>query len=316
MKLHLIPESEALRACAKGVVEGKTARFDLINADPTVRARKAHGKIHWLCVCHIDDEQSVCQLQYVFYGICQSLLNAVFHHQTIHDNLDVVLDVFVQCDLLGQLVHIAVHLRPHISAAPCLLKQLGMGSFAAAHDRCQQLYFCALRQLHDLIDHLIDTLSFDLTPAFRAVGNSDARVEQSEIVINFRYCSHRGSRIAVCGFLIYGYRGRQSLDLFYIGLFHLSEELARIGGQGLHIAALSLRIDRIKGEGGFSRTAQTCQHYKFIARYVQIDVFEVVLAGSPDFDVFSFLHDIVPFYLFHIFVSVILLAFPDVFLDP
>ena len=46
-------------------------------------------------------------------------------------------------------------------------------------------------------------------------------------------------------------RGLRDVDFWSmdVGCVHLPEELARVGGQGFHVAALSLGENRIEGEG-------------------------------------------------------------------
>ena len=46
-----------------------------------------------------------------------------------------------------------------------------------------------------------------------------------------------------------GNGGGESVNLLDIWLAQAVEELAGVGGKGLHIAALSLGVERIKGEG-------------------------------------------------------------------
>ena len=74
--------------------------------------------------------------------------------------------------------------------------------------------------------------------------------------------------------------------LLHIRFFHLSKELSGIGGQRLHITALSLRINSVKGQRGFSGTGQAGQHNKLISWKGHIDIFQVVLIGALlNFDV-------------------------------
>ena len=163
-----------------------------------------------------------------------------------------------------------------------------MFTLSAAHNRRQQLDLRALRQFHDLIDHLVNRLLFDLFSTLRAVRHTDPRVEKSEVIVDLRHCSHRRAGIAVRRLLIDRDCRRQSLNLLDIRLFHLPEELPCIGRQRLHIAPLTFGIDCIKCEGRFSRSRQSGQHDKFISRNIHINIFEVVLIRSSDFNIFSF----------------------------
>ena len=55
-------------------------------------------------------------------------------------------------------------------------------------------------------------------------------------------------------------------------------------GQGFHVAALALCIQGIEGEGGFARAGEAGDHDESVPRQGQVDVFQVVGAGTPDLD--------------------------------
>ena len=108
-----------------------------------------------------------------------------------------MLFILVQFDLFRQFIHAAVDNHTHITTSLRLLKQLLMLALSAAHNRRQQLDLRALRQFHDLIDHLVNRLLFDLFSTLRAMRHTDPRIEQSEVVVDLRHRSHRRAGIAV-----------------------------------------------------------------------------------------------------------------------
>ena len=61
-----------------------------------------------------------------------------------------------------------------------------------------------------------------------------------------------------------------------IRLFHLLQELARVGGERFEIAPLPFGVKRIEGERGFSRPGDAGDDDQLVARNFQIDVFEIV----------------------------------------
>src|SRR5665254_8862 len=61
-----------------------------------------------------------------------------------------------------------------------------------------------------------------------------------------------------------------------------AEELARVGGQGLDVAALALGVDGVEGERGFAGPGQAGDGDEAVARQPQGDVLEVVLASAGD----------------------------------
>ncbi|CAB4548636.1 unannotated protein [freshwater metagenome] len=80
------------------------------------------------------------------------------------------------------------------------------------------------------------------------MGNADAGIEQTEVVVDLGDRSDGGTRIAGGRLLIDGDRGRKTLDEVDIGLVHLAEELTGIGRQRLDVAALAFGVDRVKGQ--------------------------------------------------------------------
>ena len=252
IKLHLVAETEALGAGSEGVVEGEAARLDLADADPAVRAGKALAERHGLPAYHIHFQQPVRQLQHALHRIREPACDPVLHHETIHHHLNIVLYIFVQLDLLGQLIQTAVHAHPHIAAALRALEHLCVLALASSDHRRQKLDPRAFRQRHDLIHHLIHALSCNLAPTGGTVGDTDPGIQQPEIIIDLRHCAHRGSGVAVGGFLVDGDCRGQSFDLLHIGLLHLSQKLAGIGGKRLHIPSLPLRIYCIKCQRGLA----------------------------------------------------------------
>jgi hypothetical protein len=69
-----------------------------------------------------------------------------------------------------------------------------------------------------------------------------------------------------------------------IRLLHLAEELARVGGERLHIAPLSLGVDGVEGKRRLAAPGETRQNDQAVTRQAEIDVLEVVLSRPSDVD--------------------------------
>ena len=287
IKLHLIAQPQADRAGAEGVIERKAPRLHLVHADAAIRTGKALAEIQIGAVHGIHHQQTFGELQHIFDRIGETLLYSFPHGQPVYDNGNRMLDIFIQFDLLGELVHIPVDLHADIAASFGLIQHLLMASLAPPHHRGQKLDAGALRQRHDLIHHLIHGLPGDDATAFRAVGNTHSGIKQPKIVINLRHRPHGGAGIAVGRFLVNGNGRRQALNAVHRRLLHLSQELSGIRGQALHISALSLRIDRIESQRTFSRSGKTRQNHHFISRYIHIQPLQIIFSGAADTDKFS-----------------------------
>ena len=67
-----------------------------------------------------------------------------------------------------------------------------------------------------------------------------------------------------------------------VGLLHHLEELARIGAQGLDVTPLPLGIDGVEGEARLARARQAGDHRQRLARDIDVDILEIVLARAAD----------------------------------
>ena len=96
--------------------------------------------------------------------------------------------------------------------------------------------------------------------------------------MDLRHGADGGAGIAAGGFLVDGDGGGQSLDRVHVRFFHLAQELPRIGGQAFDVPPLTLRVNRIKGEGAFAGAAEPGEHHQFIPWDGQVHVLEVMLS--------------------------------------
>ena len=193
-----------------------------------------------------------------------------------------MLFVLVQLDLLGQIIQVSVHTHPHIAALFGIGKNLFVHSLLRPDNRRENQEARSLREGKDAVDDLIGGLLADLPAADRAMRDAHPRVEQSEIVVDFRDRSDRGARVPGGGFLIDGDCRRQPLDGVDIGLVQLTQKHPRIGGQRLDKAPVSLGVDGIKRKRGLSRPGQSGQHNQLVPRDVHIDIFEIMHPHTAD----------------------------------
>jgi len=81
-----------------------------------------------------------------------------------------------------------------------------------------------------------------------------ARVQQPHVIVDFGCGRNRGARVARGIFLADGNRRSDAGDFVDIRLFDAFEELPRVGGQGLNVAALPFSIERVEREARFPGT--------------------------------------------------------------
>ena len=135
---------------------------------------------------------------------------------------------------------------------------------------------------HDLVRHLVDRLLLDHLAAGGAVRRAHARVEQAQVVVDLCDGGDCGAGIFGGGLLVDGDGGREAVDAVEVWLFHLAEELARVAGEALHIAALAFCVDGVEGERALARTRKAGENHQLVTGDLEVDVLEVVLASALD----------------------------------
>ena len=74
--------------------------------------------------------------------------------------------------------------------------------------------------------------------------------------------------------------GRQAVDVVDLGHRHLVEQAARVGRHRFEVAPLGFRVQGAEGERGFAGTGYAGEHDQRIARDLEADVLQVVLARA------------------------------------
>ena len=117
-----------------------------------------------------------------------------------------------------------------------------------------------------LIDDLLRRLAGDPLAADRAVRGARAGVQQPQVVVDLGDRADRRPRVAVGRFLVDGHRRGKTLDEVDVRLVHLPQELARVGRQRLHIAALPLGEDGVERQRRLARSGQPGENDQRVAR--------------------------------------------------
>ena len=121
--------------------------------------------------------------------------------------------------------------------------------------------------------------------ARRTVRLAEPREHDSQVVVDFCDGADGGTRRAADGFLFDGDGGREALDLFDLRLGHLAKELPGVRGKRFDVSPLAFGVQRVHGERCFTAAAGAAEHADAIVRHVDVDVLQVVLAGSANGDV-------------------------------
>ena len=203
-------------------------------------------------------------------------------HEPVDDHLDRVLELLVEDDLVFEQVLLTVHLDPGEPIRAQLLEHVLELALAVADDGCVDRELGPFGQGQDLLDDLVDALPLDRPAAHRAVRPPDARIEKPEVVVDLGDRPDRRAWVSRCRLLVDRDRRREPLDRVHVGLLHHLQELPRVGGQRLHVAPLTLRVDRVERETRLAGAGEPGDADQLVPRQPDRDVFEVVLARTVD----------------------------------
>ena len=120
--------------------------------------------------------------------------------------------------------------------------------------------------------------------AAAAIRKRGPREQQLQVIVQFGHRADRRARGAYRIGLIDGNRGRDPVDSVHQRLVHAIQELPCIGGKCLDVTSLPFGIQGIENQRGLSRPADAGDHDQLIEREIEIEIFQVVLAGAADAD--------------------------------
>ena len=217
----------------------------------------------------------------------EPLAEVGLHHEAIDDDVDLVLELLVEDDLVLEQPLLAVHLDAREAVAAELLEHVPELTLAIAHDRRVDGEPRPLGQREHLLHDLVEALPCDRTPADGAVRAADARVEQAEVVVHLGHGADGRPWVARGRLLVDRDGRREPVDRVDVRLLHHLQELARVRGERLDVAALAFRVDRVERERRLARAREPGDADEAVPRQPDGDVLEVVLAGAVDHELFG-----------------------------
>jgi hypothetical protein len=180
---------------------------------------------------------------------------------------------------------LAVDAQAHEAAAARVGQQLPVLALAVHQQRRHQHQALAGGGTGDLPRDLLGGLPLHRLAAGVAVLGADARVEHAQVVGDLGDGPHGRARVRTGGLLLDRDRGRQAANRVVVRLLHLAEELARVGGERLDVAALALGVQRVEGERRLPGAGDARQDHQLLLGDPHVDAAQVVLAGAADEDV-------------------------------
>ena len=233
-------------------------------------------------VGELDHRDAVGELQALLQEFGEALGDVGAHDEAVHHDVDVVGELLVERRDLADLVELAVDLDALVALLEIFGQLLAVLALPAAHDRREHIDAGALGQRQDAVDHLRHGLALDRQAGGGRIGHADARPQEAHVVVDLGDGADGGARVLRGGLLLDGDRGREAVDLVDVRLLHHLQELPGVGRERLDVAALALGVDRVERERGFAGTRQAGDHHQLVARDLDVDVLEIVLARAAD----------------------------------
>ena len=184
----------------------------------------------------------------------------------VHHDVDEMLDLLVEHDRLALKAHdLAVDAHAREALFLQILQKLRELALPPDDDRRHDERAHPFAKRQDLIGDLVGGLLLDLAAALRAVRRAHAREQKAQVVVDLRGGAHGGARVLRGSLLSIGDGRRKAVDAVKVRLAHLAEELARVAGQALHVAALAFGVHGVEGQAGLARTRQSRDDHELVA---------------------------------------------------
>ena len=203
--LVLGPEPSARRAGTVGRVEREVAGRRVLEADAAVRTSQvlAEGDGFLFGAVGIDDHDlghALGQRQRRLQGLGQPAPDVVSTDQPVDHHLDGVVLIAGQLQVatIGQFDGDTVDPDPGESLLGQIVQQCAVLALASPHHRRQHQEPGALGHGQNTVHDLLGALAGHRTAAHRAVGLTDAGIQEAQVVVDLSDGADRGARIAGC----------------------------------------------------------------------------------------------------------------------
>ena len=267
-----------------GAVEGERARRDLRHRDVAVDAGQAPAVQPLRMALDRGQHGIAAQEHGPFQAGQEPLLAARPDHQPVHQGFDPVVAARVEgagSSRLRARPSMRTRFRPWARRPRQLLPE---GPLAAARHGGPQRDHRAPGVAEQAVRHLLDPLGRDRLLAARAMRLPQGGEKDPQVVVDLGDRPHRGPRMAERGALLDGDGRGQPRHRLHLRLLHLVQELARVGGEALHVAPLPLRVEGVEGEAALAGAGRAGDHHQPVPGEVAVHSLQVVDPRPADRD--------------------------------
>ena len=213
-------------------IEAKCAGFNLRQAGVALGAGELLGEDQGLTVFHVGFDDATALAEGRLHRLSYSRdLGVRPNGQAVNDQLDVVpfLAFQVQVAYLVQHENLAVDPDTDEAGVTGSLEYVSVLAFLAADLGRHQRDSATFLQAHDGVNDLRDGLPLHGTAAFGAMGLAHSGEQQTQIIVDLRYRTHRGPWVVGNTFLVDGDGRREAFDIVDVWLIHPAQKLPGVG---------------------------------------------------------------------------------------
>ena len=256
------------------------------NRDPAIGAGEFFRKSVFFASDDGYGDEAAGQFERGGDGLLEARGDALLDEQAVDDYFDGVVLALVDNREIVERVKLAVDAHADVPVLREFFEFFTKSAFSPPHDWREDhdaVVVLADFPVQDGLDDLLAGLARDGLAAVGAMRDADSRVDDAQVIVNFRDGADGGARRARGGFLLDGDRRRKPFDHIDFRALHLVEKLPRISGERFDVAALAFGIDGIEGQRRLARTGEASDDRKAVPGNFNADILEVVLARAPDY---------------------------------
>ena len=268
-----------------GRVERKGVRRRVFESDARRRAHKVAGiKAQPLAIVIIEGHGALTLPQSLPQRFLKSFAHLLADRKAVDNQVDGMDFITVEPHSGRYFANLAVDAGINIPFLGQRLEKFAVMALAALNDGGEQGDFMTGETLEDEFGDAVVGIMHHLLAGRRRISPRRPSIEQTQEVVDFGDGAHGRTRVFVSGLLLDSHHGAQARDFVDIGPLHRADELPGISREGLHITSLTLGINRIESQRRLARAAQARDDDQLAPRNLQIDIPEVVHAGTEYLD--------------------------------
>ena len=266
-------------------------RLGLLQRKAAFRVYQMLGEMGQGIALDIQDGQGAfADIERAGYGIPDAAVVSRLGLEAVHHHFDEVGLVTVQGLYFLQFQDFAIYAHFGIAAPAQLVQEFAVVALSAPDERSQQIALAAGVAAHHQVYNLLVRVAHHLLPAFGGEGPGALGVQQAQEVVDFRNGAHGASGVVAGGFLLYGDDGGEAGDFFHFRLLQDAHEVLGVGGEGVHVAALTFGIDGVERQRALAAAAKPRNHNEFPSGNGYVNVLQVVGPCTPDLDILLLSH--------------------------